>query len=54
VDHVKPLKWVRHGIGLDEDKRIPRLRLYVHAHDFIEPGSVIAHSRAASSTEQIQ
>jgi hypothetical protein len=36
VDHVEPLKRIRHGIGLDELERVTGLRLYIHPHDFVE------------------
>ncbi len=42
------------SVGLDELERVARLWGIVHAHDLVEACTVIAHSRAASTAEQVQ
>jgi hypothetical protein len=53
VDGIEAVERPGHRIALVKLERVPGLRVDVHADD-IEPGAVVAHSRAASAAEEIE
>jgi len=51
-DKIKPVQREDKRVGLMKLKRIPALRLYVHA-DYIKPGALQPLGSAASAAKQV-